>query len=94
MVFFVYICKMEKKETWKDIFVRQVDRGSFWEKLFKSEFDSHKFLDRSDAHYICKKAQDDAYCNVIELLDDENKIKEVEKLKEQLWGNDDSSLGM
>ena len=64
-----------KKETWKDIFAQQTDCGKFWKELHKEEFDRHSFLDRSDALYICKKAQADAYENVIKKLDRKTDVK-------------------
>lgn len=44
------------KETWKDIFRKQVSSGKFWKNLFKDNFDKTQFIERSDAVYICKKA--------------------------------------
>jgi len=85
-----------KNGGWEDCFLRQVDRGSFWKKLHGDECDRQTFLMRSDALYICKKAQADAYENVIELLDEENdkeSIKKINKIIAELWNNDDSALG-
>ena len=87
-----------KEDTWKDIFVRQIGSGRFWKNLLQEDFDIRRFLDRSDAVYICKKAQSDAYDKVIDILckDIINKdmIISIRILKEELWNNDDSSLGM
>lgn len=44
----------DDNDTWKDIFVRQVASGSRFKSIFKDEFDRHKFLDRSDAVWLCK----------------------------------------
>ena len=87
----------ESDESWKDVFNKQVSSGRYWKNLFKDEFDNHKFLDRSDAVYICKKAQADAYENVINKLQgkiDDNLLKEIKQILDNLWENDDSSLGM
>ena len=86
-----------EKETWKDIFCRQLSTGSFWKNLFKDEFDSHQFLDRSDAVYICKKAQADIYEDIIGKLDGKIDYKIIKELKENLkdhWKKDVSALGM
>lgn len=86
------------KETWKDIFCNQVAGGKFWKNLFKDEFDRHQFLDRSDAVYICKKAQADIYEKIISDLNMKNvDPKIISTLKMQLekhWEKDDSALGM
>lgn len=84
-------------DTWKDAFREQIDDGKFWKKLFKDDFNEHQFLDRSDAVYICKKAQADAYQNVINAIKDKvdkSVIDEIEQIIIDLWDNDDSSLGM
>jgi len=87
-------------ENWKDVFCQQVDCGKFWKNLFKDEFDSHAFLDRSDAVYICKKAQADVYESTIEFLEDMGGdvdpkiVKELKKRLEEHWEKDDSTLGM
>ena len=84
-------------KTWKDSFREQTDSGKYWKELFKTEFESHKFLDRSDAVYICKKAQSDAYYNVIEKLKsevDNSIIEKIEEIITNLWNEDDSALGM
>lgn len=88
-----------EKDTWKDIFCRQVSTGKFWKNLFKSEFDERTFLDRSDAVHICKKAQSDTYEAIISKLDgrvDESIINELNKDLEEHWSDssDDSALGM
>jgi len=85
------------KETWKDIFCKKVGSGNYWEDLFEGEFPEHLFLDRSDAVYICKKAQVDAYENIITKLTgkvDDSVIKEIKQTIEDLWKQDDSALGM
>ncbi len=87
----------ENDESWKNIFTRQVSSGKYWKNLFKDEFDRHQFLDRSDAVYICKKAQADAYENVINKLQgkiEDNLLKEIKQILDNLWDNDDSALGM
>jgi len=86
-----------EKETWKDVFCRQVDCGKYWKNLFKDEFDRHNFLDRSDTVYICKKAQADIYEDIISKLDGKISIDAMNELKKSLeehWNNDDSDLGM
>ncbi len=88
---------MESKETWKDVFCNQVDVGKFWKNLFKDEFDRHQFLDRSDAVYICKKAQADVYESIINKLEGKVDIAIIDELKQNLdehWKNDDSDLGI
>jgi hypothetical protein len=88
-----------EKESWKDIFCRQVSSGGYWRNLFKEEFENHQFLDRSDAVYICKKAQADAYENVILKLDgkiEKGLIDEIKQILKKHWedSSDDSALGM
>jgi len=86
-----------KKETWKDVFCNQVDNGKYWKNLFKDEFDKHQFLDGSDAVYICKKAQADAYENIINKLEGKIDVTIMLELKQILgehWKKDDSALGM
>lgn len=83
-------------ETWKDFFVRQVASGRYWKNLLKDEFETRKFLDKSDALYICKKAQADTYEHIIEKLTgriDENIIEELKSELQQCWDKDDSALG-
>lgn len=85
-------------ETWKDIFVRQVSTGRFWKKLFKDDFERQEFLGRSDAVYICKKAQSDVYDTLIKRCKLSHQLEkftgELEKMKEELWKEDISDLGM
>lgn len=87
-----------KEDSWKDVFIRQTASGRYWKNLFKEDFEKHKFLDRSDAVWICKKSQSDGYDNIIELLDDqvdEKIIDKIKKLRDELWEDqDDSALGM
>lgn len=86
----------DDNDTWKDIFVRQVASGSRFKSIFKDEFDRHKFLDRSDAVWLCKKAQAEAYESVIEDLQgkvDDSIIKDLEAKIDQLWKTDISALG-
>ena len=87
------------KETWKEVFCRQVSTGKFWKNLFKDEFDKHQFLDRSDAVYIGKKAQADIYEAIIAKLDNNEYNDIFAELKQELadhWkvSSDDSALGM
>jgi hypothetical protein len=87
----------ESDESWKDVFTKQVSSGRYWKNLFKDEFDRHQFLDRSDAVYICKKAQADAYQNVINKLQgkiDDNSLNEIKQILDNIWEDDDSALGM
>lgn len=89
--------ELEEKDTWKDVFCQQVDTGKNWQNLFKNEFEKHEFLDRSDAVYICKKAQVDAYKTVIESLDknkDKLIINDIQEMIDKLWAEDISALGM
>ena len=86
-----------KKETWKDVFCNQIDDGKTWKNIFKDEFEKHQFLDRGDAVYICKKAQADAYENIIKKLKGKVDVKIINELKQILdehWKQDDSALGM
>ena len=90
---------VENKDTWKDVFCRQVDTGKFWKNLFKDDFEKHQFLDRSDAVHVCKKAQSDAYENVINKLEgkvDDSVLTELKEMLEQHWkdASEDSALGM
>ncbi len=87
----------ESDESWKDVFTKQVSSGRYWKNLFKDEFDRHQFLDRSDAVYICKKAQADAYQNVINKLQgkiDDDSLNKIKQILDNLWETDDSALGM
>lgn len=84
-----------KKDTWKDVFRRQMVSGKFWSNLLKEEFNRRIFLDRSDAVYICKKAQADAYENVISKFDGEVSSDIIDELREminELWNSDDLDL--
>lgn len=86
-----------EKETWKTMFCRQVGSGSFWRDLLKDDFDKRGFLDRSDAVYICKLAQADAYESIIKKFKkkvDPVVINEIDKIIKELWTTDDSALGM
>jgi hypothetical protein len=86
-----------ENETWKEAFCDQVDDGKFWKNLFKDEFDNHQFLDRSDAVYLCKKAQADAYENIISKLEgkvSDDIINDIKQILEDNWNKDDSTLGM
>ena len=83
-------------ETWKDFFVRQSASGRYWKNLLKDEFETRKFIDRSDAVYICKKAQADTYEHIIAKLSgkvDESIISELKQELAQHWDKDDSGLG-
>jgi len=82
-------------ETWKDFFVRQTASGRYWKNLLKDEFERRKFIDRSDAVYICKKAQADTYEHIIAKLSgkvDESIIEELKNELQQHWDKDDSGL--
>ena len=88
-----------KEDTWKDIFIRQIGSGRFWKNLLNNDFDDRKFLDRSDAVYICKKAQSDSYDNLIEILNTDDGINNeiiinIKNLQYKLWNTDDSGLGL
>jgi len=88
-----------KEDTWKEVFVRQIGSGRFWKNLLQNDFEYRRFLDRSDAVYICKKAQSDAYDNVINILIkdiivNKDSIISIRNLKDELWNDDDSALGM
>lgn len=88
-----------EKETWRDIFCRQLATGGYWKFLHKEEFDSHQFLDRSDAFHIIKKAQAEVYVDIISKLNnriDDSILKEIIEDYENHWKNssDDSALGM
>lgn len=86
-----------KKETWKDVFCNQIGDGKYWKKLFNDQFENHQFLDRSDAVYICKKAQADAYENIINKFEGKVDVAVMNELKQILdehWKKDDSALGM
>lgn len=87
----------EFKETYEDIFSNQIGSGSYWKNLFGDGFNDHKFIERSDALYICKRAQDDVYGKIIRELDGKIDITLINKIKQMLdehWENDNSSLGI
>ena len=86
-----------KAETWKDVFCNQIGDGKYWKKLFNDQFENHQFLDRSDAVYICKKAQADAYENIINKFEgkvDVTVMNELKQILDKHWKKDDSALGM
>lgn len=83
--------------TWKDLFKRQTDSGKFWVNLHKhGNFDTEKFLMKSDAYHICYKAQSDVLKKLAKRLKKENKdlpdwvIDEIKKLENELWQGPDS----
>jgi phosphoribosyl-ATP pyrophosphohydrolase len=83
--------------TWKDSFRKQTDNGQYWKNLYKEDFDKQRFLERGDAENICKKAQEDAYENVIKTLQgkvDESIITEIKQLIVDLCEEDTSALGV
>lgn len=83
-------------ETWRDVFIKQVSSGRFWRNLFKDNFDNHKFLDRCDAVYICKKAQSDVYDKLIKKFSVSKLVtivQELENEKDAMWREDISGLG-
>lgn len=62
----------------------------------KEEFERRKFIDRSDAVYICKKAQADTYEHIINKLSgkvDQSIIDELNNELQKHWDKDDSGLG-
>jgi len=82
-------------ETWKDFFIRQTASGRRFKELYKDEFERRKFIDRSDAVWICKKAQADTYEHIINKLSgkvDESIIEELKTELQQHWDKDDSGL--
>jgi len=86
-----------EKETWRDVFCRQVSTGKYWKNLFQNEFEKNRFLERSDAVYICKKAQADAYEDIIKKLEGKIDVSVMNELKQNLgkhWAKDDSALGI
>ena len=86
-----------EKETWKDIFCRQVSTGKYWKNLFKDEFDKHKFIDRSDVVVICEKSQSDVFETIINKLDgrvDNSILSEIKQMLVEHLDSDNSSLGM
>ena len=86
-----------KAETWKDVFCNQIGDGKYWKKSFNDQFENHQFLDRSDAVYICKKAQADAYENIINKFEgkvDVTVMNELKQILDEHWKKDDSALGM
>lgn len=86
----------KKLESWKDVFRRQVASGKYWKHQY--DFESRRFVDRSDAVYICKKAQADVYEDIIEHLTemggDSRIITELETRLEKHCEDDISALGM
>lgn len=88
---------MREEETWKDFFCRQLSTGRGWQNLYKEEFEEHQFLERSDAVYICKKAQADVYEKLIEhfaSICDDGVREEIKLMLTEHWKIDDSALGM
>jgi hypothetical protein len=85
-------------EIWKYKFRDKSASGKYWQKLFGDEFESHKFLDRSDAVSICKIAQRDAYTEIINILEANRVnievINEVKASLERIEDEDNSGLGM
>ncbi len=80
--------------SWKITFSNQVATGKYWKELFKDSFDEQRFLTRSDAVYICKEAQADAYDNIMTKLEEKVDPDVINKLKKELWDSDDSALGI
>lgn len=78
-----------KEETYKDIFNNQWGTGKFWVDLHKhGNFDIEKFFMYEDVSYLCKKAQADAYQNMIEKFKDSpyrKIILDIELEIEKLW---------
>ncbi len=74
---------------WQETFKRQADSGKFWKDLHKEGFDTQKFLMRSDAHWLCYKAQSNALIELAKRLKkqgvDESVINEIIKLENELW---------
>ncbi len=92
----------DKVETWRDVFISQVDDGKYWQNLFKDEFNRHLFLDRSDAVYICRKAQSDVYdvlikklkAELVQLLENDNTIEnDYDEVLSGLSDSDCHSIG-
>lgn len=75
--------------TWQELFKKQTDSGRFWKNLHKEEFDKEKFLMRSDAHYICYKAQSDILKNLsLQLIAQgvtDEIIEKIKKIENELW---------
>lgn len=75
--------------TWQETFKRQSDSGKFWEGLHKEEFKSQTFLMRSDAHWLCFKAQSDALKELARKLEkqgvDQSIINTIIKQENELW---------
>ena len=80
--------------TWQETFKRQSDSGKFWKNIHKDEFERQKFLMRSDAHYLCYKAQSDVLKKLAKKLKkqnvDESIIEEIKKLENELWNGPES----
>lgn len=76
-------------QNWKETFKRQTDSGKFWKSLHKEGFEKQKFLMRSDAHWLCYKAQSNVLIELSKRLKkqnvDENVINEIIKLENELW---------
>jgi hypothetical protein len=75
--------------SWKETFKRQSDSGKFWKNLHGNEFERQTFLMRSDAHWLCYKAQSNALIELSKRLKkqnvDESVISEIIKLENELW---------
>jgi len=81
-------------KIWQDTFRQQTDSGKFWKNLHGDDFERQQFLMRSDAHYICYKAQSDILKKLAKRLKkngvDETVIEEIKKIENELWQGPDS----
>ena len=79
------------EDTYKDIFNRQWCTLKGWKKIHKNNrmFDDEKFFMFDDVQYICKKAQADAYKDMIDKFKGtpyESVIPDLELEIEKIWG--------
>lgn len=78
---------------WKNLFVQQLGTGKFWQKIFKKDFDNHKFLDRSDVITIIRIAQLDALREADKRINDSQSSVKIQQLIKEITDTDESSLG-
>ncbi len=76
-------------QTWQETFKRQSDSGKFWKKLHGEDFDRQSFLMKSDAHWLCYKAQSNALIALAKKLRqqgvEDSIIEEIKKVENELW---------
>lgn len=83
--------------NWTDIFIEHTASGKRWKEIFGEEFDKHKFLSRSDATTIVKRAIIETILKCLHSVGDKMSDSERHKLMKHLHdaeNMDISALGM